>query len=198
MSRAAKNYAVTWYDVLGVLPDATPDDIRAGWQARREALAPALLAGAPPDVLAAAGRAGQEVDEAARVLMDAATRHAYDVDIGVVRPGEGLEPPGAGPTGPDVTLGERWTTADAAALEGAPGPPSRVVTPDVGGLFYHACVAAAGRAGLHLATVQLTAHPMPVEGLVVRQAPAPGHRVHAGSTLTVQLWHPPRAAHRTG
>lgn len=94
--------AVTWYDVLGVLPDASQQDIRAAWQARREALAPDLLAGATPAVLAAAGRAGLDV-----------------------------------------------------------------------------------------APVQLTAHPMPVEGLVVAQAPAAGQRVHRNSTLTVQLWHPP-------
>ncbi len=186
------NSAVTWYDVLGVLPDATPDDIRAAWRARRAALAPNLLAGAAPEVLAAASRAGHAVDEAGRVLSDPGTRQSYDEDVGVVRPGEGLPAPGAGPTGPDVTLGERWTTADAAALEAAPSPPSRVITPDVGGLFYHACVTAAGRVGLHVVPVQLTAQPMPVEGLVVGQTPAPGHRVHAGSTLTVQLWHPPR------
>src|SRR5512135_201303 len=104
MSSVPKSSAVTWYDVLGVLPDATQQEIRTAWQARRAALAPGLLAGAAPDVLAAAGRAGQAVDEAGRVLGDAATRQAYDVDVGVVRPGEGLEPPGVGPTGPDVTL----------------------------------------------------------------------------------------------
>jgi PASTA domain len=191
MSSVPKSSAVTWYDVLGVLPDASQQDIRAAWQARRAALAPGLLAGAAPDVLAAAGRAGQAVDEAGRVLGDAATRQAYDVNIGVVRPGEGLEPPGVGPTGPDVTLGERWTMADEEALEDPPVRPSHVLAPDVGGLFYHACVEVAGRAGLHVAPVQLTAHPMPVEGLVVAQSPAAGHRVHAGSTLTVQLWHPP-------
>jgi hypothetical protein len=42
------NSAVTWYDVLGVLPDASQEDIRAAWQARREALTPGLLAGAAP------------------------------------------------------------------------------------------------------------------------------------------------------
>jgi hypothetical protein len=49
---------------------------------------------------------------------------------------------------------------------------------------------AAGRVGLHVARVALTARPMPVEGLVVGQTPAPGDRVHRDSTLTVQLWHP--------
>jgi len=188
------NTAVTWYDVLGVLPDASQEDIRAAWQARREALAPGLLAGAPPAVLAAAGRAVQAVDEAGRVLGDAATREPYDEDIGVVRPGEGLEPPDAGPTGPDITVGTRWTTADEAALEGAPGPSPHVVAPNVGGLFYRACVEVAGRAGLHVAPVQLTEHPLPVEGLVVAQTPAAGERVHRDSTLTVQLWHPAEPA----
>ena len=190
MSSAAKNSTVTWYDVLGVLPDATQGDIRAAWQARREALAPGLLDGAPPDVLAAADRAVQAVDEAGRVLGNAATRTAYDADIGVTRPGEGLVKPGSGPTGPNVTLGKRWTTADEEALED-PVRPTHVAAPDVGGLFYRACVEVAGRAGLHVAPVALTAHPMPVEGLVVGQEPAPGQRVHTDSTLTVQLWHPP-------
>ena len=187
------NSAITWYDVLGVLPDASQDDIRAAWQARREALAPGLLDGAPPGVLAAAGRAVQAVDEAGRVLGDAATRTSYDADVGVTRPGEGLVKPGSGPTGPNITLGKRWTTADQEALED-PVRPTHVAAPDVGGLFYRACVEVAGRAGLHVASVALTAHPMPVEGLVVGQEPAPGQRVHTDSTLTVQLWHPPGPA----
>ena len=53
---------ITWYDVLGVLPDAAPEDIHAAWQARRAALQPGTLAGAPPDVLSAANRARQAVD----------------------------------------------------------------------------------------------------------------------------------------
>ncbi len=58
---------------------------------------------------AAADRALGAVDEAGRVLGDAAARTSHDEDIGVVRPGEGLEPPNAGPTGPNVTLGKRYT-----------------------------------------------------------------------------------------
>ena len=187
------NNAVTWYDVLGVLPDASTDDVRAAWQARRTALAPDVLAGAPGPVLAAADRAVQEVDEAGRVLGDPANRESYDEQIGVIRPGEGLVKPGSGPTGPDVTLGRRWTTADEQALQD-PVRPDHVVTPDVGGLFYRACVEVAGRAGLHVASVALTERPRPVEGLVVGQAPAPGDRVHTGSTLTVQVWHPAEPA----
>jgi hypothetical protein len=182
---------ITWYDVLGVLPDAPPDEIRDAWQARTAALQPGMLAGAAPNVLSAADRARRAVEEAWRVLADPAARESYDEDIGIRRPGEGLAPPSRGPSGPDVSLGEGWSMADEEALEPYQGRPSRVVVPDVGGLFYQACLDVAGRVGLHLAPVRLTAHPMPVEGLVAGQTPAPGKRVHRDSTLTVQLWHPP-------
>jgi len=158
---------VTWYDVLGVLPDAPLEDIREACQARTEALQPGPLAGAPPDALSAADRARQAVQEAWRVLADPAARESYDEEIGFVRPGEGLDPSRRGP--------ERL---------------SHVVVPDVTGLFYGACLDVAGRVGLHVAPVQLTSHPMPVEGLAVGQSPAPGEQVHRDSTLTVRVWHP--------
>jgi PASTA domain len=161
---------ITWYDVLGVLPDAPTEDIGQAWQAREDALAPAMLAGAPSSVLEAADRARQAVGDAWRVLADPAAREAYDVQIGFEQPGEGLAPPE--PSGPY---------------------PSRhsVVVPDVTGLFYRACLDVTGRAGLRLEPVQLTAHPMPVEGLVVGQTPPPGQRVRHDSMVTVQVWFPP-------
>ena len=97
---------ITWYDVLGVLPDAAPEDIHAAWQARRAALQPGTLAGAPPDVLSAADRARQVVEEAWGVLGDPVVRERYDEEIGFARPREGLAPPGRGPSGPDVSLGK--------------------------------------------------------------------------------------------
>ena len=181
---------ITWYDVLGVLPDAAPEDIRAAWQARKAALQPGTLAGAPPDVLSAADQARQVVEEAWGVLADPAARASYDEEIGFARPGEGLAPPGRGPSGPDVSLGQGWSTADEESLEPYSDPHSRVFVPDVTGLFYRACMEVAGRLGLHVAPIRLTPHPMPVDGLVVGQTPAPGERVRRGSTLTVQLWHP--------
>jgi len=183
---------ITWYDVLGVLPDAPPDDIRAAWQARTAALQPGLLAGATREVLSAAQRARQAVEEAWRVLADPAARESYDLAVGFVRPGEGLASPSRGPSGPDVTLGPGWSTADEEALEPYSDRPSHVKVPDVRGLFYQVCMGVAGKIGLHLAPIRLTPHPMPVEGLVVGQSPAPGKRVHRDSTLTVQLWHPPK------
>src|SRR5690242_5043021 len=103
---------ITWYDVLGVLPDAAPEDIREAWQARRNALQPAALAGNPSIVLSAADRARHAADNAWRVLADPAARKAYDVEIGFERPGEGLAPPSPGPSEPALALSEGWSTAD--------------------------------------------------------------------------------------
>src|ERR1700683_4881251 len=138
--------AITWYDVLGVLPDAEPEDIRAAWQARNAALQPDTLVGAPPD---AADRARQVVAEAWGVLADPAARASYDEEIGFARPGEGLTAPGRGPSGPDVRLGQGWSTADEESLKPYPDPHSRVVVPAVTGLFYSACLEVASRLGLH-------------------------------------------------
>lgn len=182
---------VTWYDVLGVLPDAPPDDIREAWQGRMAALQPGPLAGVSAEVLAAADRARQAVAEAWRVLADPATRESYDEAIGFARPGEGLTPSWRGPAGPDVSLGEGWSQADEEALERYPDRRSRVAVPDVGGLFFGACMEVAGRVGLHVDPVQLTPRPMPVEGLVVGQTPAAGEWVRRNARLTIRLWHPP-------
>jgi hypothetical protein len=182
---------ITWYDVLGVLPDAMPDDIRQAWQAREAALQPGLLAGASPEVLSAAGRARQAVQQAWRVLADPAARQSYDQYIGFLRPGTGLPASSWGSPDPDMNLGEGWPAASGEAGEPYPSRSSRVAVPDVRGLFYGACLDVAGRVGLHVAPIQLTPHPMPVEGLVVSQMPASGKQVRRDSTLTVQLWHPP-------
>jgi len=184
---------LTSYDVLGVLPDATPDEIREACQARKAVLRQGTLAGAPPEVLSAAERALQAVEEAWRVLADPAARESYDERIGIFRSGEGLTPPSRGPSGPDVSLGGGWSQADEEALEPYSDPRARVAVPDVRGLFFQACMHVAGRIGLHVAPIQLTAHPLPVEGLVVGQAPAPGERMHRDSTLTVRVWHPSAA-----
>jgi hypothetical protein len=181
---------VTWYDVLGVLPDAPTDDIREAWRGRMAVLQPDGLAGASAEVLSAVSRARLAVDEAWHVLADPAARESYDEQIGFARPGEGLTPSWRGPSGPDVGLGEGWSTANEEALEPYPDPPSRVVVPDVSGLFYRACMDLSARVGLHVEPVRLTPRPMPVEGLVVGQTPAAGERVHRNSRLTVQVWHP--------
>jgi hypothetical protein len=62
--------------------------------------------------------------------------------------------------------------------------------PDVRGLFYSVCSEVVGRLNLRLATVRLTDHPMPLDGLVVSQAPRPPAKVRRGAELTIQVWHP--------
>jgi curved DNA-binding protein CbpA len=181
---------ITLYDVLGVLPDAPPDDIREAWQGRVAALQPGPLAGASAEVAWAADRARGAVAEAWRVLADPAARESYDVHIGIRRPGEGLASPSRGPLGPEASLGQGWSTADEEALEPYSDPHAAMVVPDVTGLFFRACMEVAGRVGLHVSLIQLTPHAMPVEGLVVGQSPAPGEHLRRDSTLTVQVWHP--------
>jgi curved DNA-binding protein CbpA len=163
---------ITWYDVLGALPDARPEDIREAWQAREALLELCASDGEPPDVLSAMDRARQSVAEAWRVLADPATRESYDEENGFVRLGGGLASSGLSPS----------SSMDL---------PHRVEVPDVTGLFYRACMEVAGRAGLHVAPIMLTPHPLPVEGLVVGQTPAPGKHAHRDSAVTVKVWHPP-------
>jgi curved DNA-binding protein CbpA len=49
--------SITWYDILGTLPDASSKDIRHAYDARAGLLLPELLSGAPSTVVTAAARA---------------------------------------------------------------------------------------------------------------------------------------------
>jgi hypothetical protein len=199
---------ITWYDVLDVLPGASTEEIRDAYRARADLLRPDAISGASPKVLAAADRALSLAGAAWRVLGDPESRRRYDHQAGIRARGLGLDQPGPIPSEP---LWEPWgESADllgAEAVLGAgavlaaladfltphPVPSRRVEVPDVRGLFVGSCRLAVGDA-LRLATVLLTGHPMPVEGLVVDQSPQPGVTVRRASTLTVQVWHPPRRA----
>jgi curved DNA-binding protein CbpA len=82
---------------------------------------------------------------------------------------------------------------DQERLAPLPAPPhGRVIVPDLLGLFCRPCQTIAALAGLRLAEIRLTPDPMPVEGLVAGQFPAPGTTIRRRATLTVELWHPPR------
>jgi hypothetical protein len=70
----------------------------------------------------------------------------------------------------------------------------RIPVPDVRGLFYDVFVGVVGRLDLEITFVQLTEHPMLVEGLVVGQSPGPPARIHQRGELEVQVWHPPAQA----
>jgi curved DNA-binding protein CbpA len=200
---------VTWYDVLGVLPDATVGQVRHAFDVKAGLLRPELVAGAPSPVIAAAARAREILSAAERVLADPASRARYDETAGLHRRSGGLSPPGNFPAEPGVERSDVDFNGGNAGLEAlgallmlgdwmAPHPrrPRRVAVPDVRGLFYSVCLGITGKLGFRLDTVRLTAHPQPVDGLVVGQSPEPAARARRGSTLTVQVWHP--SARSTG
>jgi hypothetical protein len=200
----APPYGMTWYEVLGVLPTARREAILRCYEAKCARLGPGQIAGAPSKVIAAADRARAALDAAWRVLGDPVERERYDEQAGIRRPGSGLEGQASVPSEPRVDLfaaaGSAGPRAGAvlgmiAGLLGwlapHPRPSRRVIVPDVRGLFVGPCLHAVGRAGLRIETVRLTEHPMPVEGLVVDQSPAPGTTARRSSTLTVRVWHPP-------
>jgi hypothetical protein len=200
---------ITLYDVLGVSPGASADTLRQARDERMRQLRPGLEAGAPSPVVAAAARAREAVEVAGLVLADPEARLRYDRQIGLhrdrgLRSSDGFAEGGSRGGGDPYDLMRAGTSyLDGALLESfaaflawmAPGPvpPARRVTvPDLRGLFYRSCLAVATTAGFRFAAVRLTADPMPVEGLVTGQAPAPGAVVRRHSLLTVQVWHPAR------
>ena len=71
-----------------------------------------------------------------------------------------------------------------------PEPPRRVTVPDVRGLFVGPCRRLLAGLGLRIEVVALTQDPMPVEGLVVDQSPAPRATARRAGTVTVRVWHP--------
>lgn len=196
---------VTWYDVLGVLPNASVGEIRQAYEDKTTQLGPGRISGAPSKVVTMAGRAVRLLDDALRVLGDPAARQRYDVLTGIRRPGPGLQAPVPQPSEPgwDLPMPASGALGDAAAVLGgltaltewlspSPGPPRHVTVPDVRALFFSRCLEIAARAGLQVSAVRLTEHPLPVDGLVIDQSPQPGRRVRRSTTLTVQVWHPSR------
>jgi hypothetical protein len=194
---------VTWYDILDVMPGASAEEIQNKYDARASLLRPEFIAGAPSAVITAVSRAQQLLDEARRVLGDPVTRARYDEVVGIRRSGGGLAPqesfpsePGWGPEDFDLPVGTRGAEllgglmALTDWLAPHSGPPRRVIVPDVRGLFYPVCLQIVGRVGLRIRRIQLTEHPMPVEGLVVGQSPRPAMKARRASELTIQVWHP--------
>ena len=193
---------ITWYDLLGALPDASSEDIQRAYAAKAGVLRPHLLAGAPPTVVTAAARAQGIIDAAQRVLGDPVSRQRYNEAAGLWGSSGGLDQPRDSPAGSglpdsDVPAGN----PGAEVLRGLgtlnlwlarhPDYQRRIPVPDVRGLFYDVFVGVVGRLDLEITFVQLTEHPMLVDGLVVGQSPGPPEKIHRRGELTVQVWHPP-------
>jgi curved DNA-binding protein CbpA len=203
--------AVTWYDVLGVLPSATVEQVQYQHDAKARLLRPELVAGAPSPVIAAASRAREILGTARRVLADPANRARYDETAGIHRRSGGLSSPESVPSEPGAEQPDVDFIGGDAGLEVLggllmlgdwmtphPRQPRRVAVPDVRGLFYSVCLGIAGKLGFRLDTIRLTEHPMPVDGLIVGQSPGPAAQARRGSTLTVQVWHPPARSAESG
>jgi hypothetical protein len=194
---------ITWYDILGVLPGASPDEIQQAYDDKAGLLRPELISGAPSNVVAAVSRSQKFLDGALRVLGDPVNRNRYDEWAGLSTSGGGLAERGdfpsepgvgsldfdfvAGPLGAEV-LGALLALTDWLAPH--PSPPRRLAVPDVRGLFYSVCLELTGRIDLRVTTVRLTPRPMPVDGLVVGQSPLPPAKIRREGELTVQVWHP--------
>jgi hypothetical protein len=160
-----------------------------------------MIAGAPSDVLRAVDRARNFLDTAWEILGDPASRNRYDEVAGFRR--KGLAPSGSFATSSwhdssdSAVVGDMGGDALAGLLEldgflgGGPRRPSKVPVPDVHGLFYDVCMEVVGRLGLRVRSVQLTPHPMPVDGLVVDQVPRAPGKLRRGETVTAHVWHPP-------
>jgi hypothetical protein len=194
---------VTWYDILDVMPGATTEEIQSKYDSKASLLRPEFIAGAPSAVITAVSRAQQLLDTARRVLSDPQARARYDAAAGIRRSGGGLAQEESFPSEPGLSsedFGAPVGARGAELLAGVmavtdwlaphPRPPRRVLVPDVQGLFYPVCLQVVGKLGLRIRTIQLTEHPLPVEGLVVGQSPRPAAKVRRASELTVQVWHP--------
>jgi hypothetical protein len=206
LAELRKGPGITWYDVLGVLPGASAEQVQRQHDSKVSLLRPEFLAGAPSPVVVAASRAREILDAARRVLADPVRRARYDEAVGLRGSGASLARRASFPSEPgqEPDAGFIVSTAGAELLSGvlaladwlAPHPdsPKRVAVPDVRGLFFSVCLGITGKLGLRVITVRLTEHPMPVDGLVVGQSPGPAAQARRGSALTLQVWHPTTAS----
>jgi len=193
---------ITWYDLLGALPDASSGDIQRAYDAKAGLLRPELLSGAPSAVVTAATRAQGIIDAALAVLGDPARRQRYNQAAGLWGSGGGLDETGDYPAAsglPEADFAAGNPGAEVLRSLGAlniwlyqhPEHQRRIPVPEVRGLFYDVFVGVVGRLNLEITFVQLTEHPMLVEGLVAGQSPEPPAKIHHRDELTVQVWHPP-------
>jgi curved DNA-binding protein CbpA len=104
--RAAMADRITWYDILGILPSASPETVRRAYQDKARQLERAQTAGVPPQVADAAARGRVALDGAWLILGNRSVRERYDEEIGVVQRGGGLVRPEPAPLRPG------WDPAD--------------------------------------------------------------------------------------
>ncbi|MFL6023385.1 MAG: J domain-containing protein, partial [Marmoricola sp.] len=74
----------TWYDILGITPDATPDAVKAAWRDATDKFEPGTGAGQ-----------FRLFNEAADVLLDPAKRAEYDAGLGLAADAPVVDEPAA-------------------------------------------------------------------------------------------------------
>lgn len=204
---------LNYYDILGVLPGASADEVQRSYAAKVAVLAPSMIAGAPSKVIAITDRARAALELARRTLTDPVLRERHDVESGIVRPGGGLvqtfSQPSEGPWGWDPSwnswsggaMGSDGAVVDMLGVIAdwlAPHPVRRrrVVVPDARGLFVSPARLLLTRSDLRIELIQLTKDPKPVEGLVVDQSPPSGSKARPEAAITIQVWHPSQQLQR--
>jgi hypothetical protein len=73
---------MNYYEVLGVSPDASAEEVRHGYLAKVEKMRPEQFTGASEEVLAAATQAGSVIERAWHVLADPLRRAQHDRELG--------------------------------------------------------------------------------------------------------------------
>ena len=87
MTQPGKGPVITWYDVLGVLPGASAEQVKSQHDAKVSMLRPALLTGAASPVVMAATR-GREILDAAQRVIESLSMPFGDGRIGGADPQE--------------------------------------------------------------------------------------------------------------
>ncbi len=102
--------SASWYDVLGVAPSASVEEIRAAWRAATEDLEPT-------------DRRFDLYNGAAKVLLDEDARAEYDAELGV----SGTDPDGPEPEAPEDRAGA-VVPVRTESTRTVPSPPSEPAT----------------------------------------------------------------------
>ena len=101
----------TWYDILGVAPDASPEEIKSAWRAATDKFEPG------------SGTSQFRLfNEAADTLLDPARRAAYDAALGVGDTEEPISEPGSEPTAAEQAHGASGTEGAATTERTAVRP----------------------------------------------------------------------------